>query len=114
MMRWKVLLALLAVALHALAPLRAGAAPQQQQVELCTAHGVVTVQVDAEGGAPASPSALEHCSVCVFPAGIAAPAQALPAAPAAAAGKLSLLRPQPVVPAPARTAARPRVPPLAS
>lgn len=110
-MRWKVFLALLAVALHALAPLRAGAAPQL--VELCTAHGVVMVQLDAGGGPPASPAALKHCSVCAFHGGIAGPVRAQPAAQAAAAGKLSQ-PPQPVVAVPVRTASRPRAPPPAS
>ena len=109
-MRWKVFLALLAITLHALAPLRAGATPQQ--VELCTAHGVVMVQLEPDDGAPASQAA-EHCSVCVFHAGISGPVRAQNALPAAA-GSPPSLQPTPVVPAPTRTAARPRAPPPAS
>ena len=107
-MRWKSFLALLAIALHALAPLRAGAT--SQQVELCTAHGVVMVQLDMGEGPPASPAA-EHCSVCAFHAAIGSSAQALPAPPAAG---ISLLRSEPAAFAPTRTASRPRAPPIDS
>ena len=109
-MRWKVFLALLALALHALAPLRAGASPQL--VELCTAHGVVTVQLDGGDGVPASPAA-EHCSICVFQSANAAPLHALPVLQVATAGRPSL-KLQPAVSVPPRTASRPRAPPIAS
>lgn len=115
MRRRSALVALFAVALHALSPLLASAAPGAavDHVQLCTAQGVVTVEVDAGGAPPASLAATDHCSVCAFQGGIAAPVRALPAAQAAAAGKISL-RPQPVAAVPTRTASRPRAPPLDS
>ena len=111
MRRRRALLALLAVALHVLAPLRAGATPQL--VELCTAHGVVVVQVDAGGSPPAFPAALEHCSTCVFHAGIAGPLCEPGAKPAAAVSPPAV-RLSPILPAVPRTASRPRAPPFAS
>jgi hypothetical protein len=69
MRRRSALLALLAVLLHALAPLLANAAPggaAVDHVQLCTAQGIVTVEVES-GGAPAGkPAAPDHCSVCAF------------------------------------------------
>jgi hypothetical protein len=68
MRRRSALLALLAVLLHALAPLLANAAPVAavDHIQLCTAQGIVTVEVES-GGAPAGkPAAPDHCSVCAF------------------------------------------------
>ena len=73
MRRRSALVALLAVVAHALAPLLANAAPGAavDHIQLCTAQGIVTVEVDS-GGVPAgSPLAAGHCSVCAFQNGIA-------------------------------------------
>jgi len=75
MRRRSALLALFAVVLHALAPLLANAAPGAavDHIELCTAQGFVTVEVES-GGAPAGRlPAPGHCPVCGFQTVIAIP-----------------------------------------
>ena len=74
MRRRSALLALLAVLLHALAPLLANAAPGAavDQIQLCTAQGIVTVEVEP-GSAPAGTQlAPGHCPDCAFHTVIAA------------------------------------------
>lgn len=70
MRRRSALLALLAVLLHALAPLLASAAPGAavDHIELCTAQGVVTVEVESGGEPAGTPPAPDHCSVCALQA----------------------------------------------
>lgn len=107
--------ALLAVLLHALAPLLAGAAPGApvDHMELCTALGVVTVQVES-GDAPASePAAAEHCPICAFQAAAAVPAAR---AEAPCAGPVAIVASPLQRPAgfPVEPRARPRAPPQSS
>jgi hypothetical protein len=112
MRRRSALLALLAVLLHALAPLYANAAPAGtvDHVQLCTAQGVVTVEVES-GGAPAgTPSAPDHCSVCAFQGSVAAPSQAAPV-PHAMADTAIAAPDLPLPRSAACVSARPRAPP---
>jgi len=112
MRRRSALLALLAVLLHALAPLYANAAPggTVDHVQLCTAQGVVTVEVESGGPPAGTPSAPDHCSVCAFQGGIAAPSQATPV-PHAAAGSAVAAPDLPFPRFPTSVSARPRAPP---
>jgi hypothetical protein len=112
MRRRSALLALLAVLLHALAPLYANAAPAGavDHVQLCTAQGVVTVEVESSGTPSGKPSTPDHCSVCAFQGSVAAPSQAAPVPPALAGATLAA----PDLPLPyfvASESARPRAPP---
>jgi DUF2946 family protein len=106
--------ALFAVLLQAFAPLLAGAAPGAaiDHVEICTAQGVVQVAVDT-GGAPSPSGAPEHCPACATHGAITASAVATPSAPPACTAAATSEHP-PVVPAPTRTASRPRAPPPSS
>jgi Protein of unknown function (DUF2946) len=111
MRRCTALLALAAIVLHALAPFIANAAADanKETVELCTAHGVVAVQVDA--GGPYAPRSSPHCPACACHGMAAAGFQALPVT-AAALAAVAPIKAQTHFPAPPRTAARPRAPPL--
>jgi hypothetical protein len=107
--------ALFAVFLHAFAPLLASAAPRDAtyQVELCTAHGTVTVVVDADRAPAQGPVFPDHCQDCAFHCAAPPSARAeLGPQPELALPRAITLQPpgfrQP------RTAARPRAPPTAS
>jgi hypothetical protein len=95
---------------HCLAPLAAGG----HAVEICTADGLRTVLLDADGqdGTPA-PAQHDSCPLCP---GAAAPGPAAPAV-AAVAIRYAVLVPPPVAgrpPAPARAPPQqPRAPPFA-
>lgn len=114
-MRRCTFVALFAVFLHAFAPLLAGAAPEGRtyQVELCTAHGVVTIAVDSHG-APVPPAANpDHCQSCAFY--YAAPPSAGSGFPApATTAQVRAVVPPPVRASKTRTASRPRAPPNAA
>lgn len=111
MRRRTALAALLAVLLQAFAPLLATAAPRSavDHVELCTAQGVVTIEV--EGEPPKTSPAPDHCPACVFPAFAGLPLLRAVSAPPAATREIL---PAPDLPSigftfPAR--ALPRAPP---
>ena len=112
MRRRSALVALLAVVAHALAPLLANAAPGAavDHIQLCTAQGIVTVEVDS-GGVPAgSPLAAGHCSVCAFQNGIA-PCVAVARIPQAIASVAVPAAEQPQPRFSFTYSARPRAPP---
>lgn len=111
MRRRTALLALAAIVLHALSPFMTNAAARanKETIELCTAHGVVAVQVDA--GGPYAPRSSPHCPTCACQGMAAAGLQALPVAAAVHAAVVPI-NAQTHFPSPPRTAARPRAPPL--
>jgi len=112
MRRRSTLVALLAVLLHALAPLLANAAPGTavEHVQLCTAQGVVTIAVES-GGAPAGTSAApDHCSVCAFHAAAALPVSIAQLQQAGASADVARAEP-PLPRVPPSTTARQRAPP---
>jgi len=107
--------ALLAVLLHALTPLLAGAAPRApvDHLELCTALGVVAVQLET-GDAPASrPAAAEHCPICAFQGAVAVPI-ARAATPCAAPVAIVASPPQRPTALALEPRAQPRAPPPSS
>jgi hypothetical protein len=113
-MRRKAFLGLLALFLHVAAPLLGEASPQPvTTVEVCTVHGVVSVEFDA-GNAPApTVPASGHCDLCACH-GMAA---AVPFATAAGwplrVAQAARACPS-FVPSSPTTASRPRAPPLPS
>ena len=116
MRRPSALAALLAVLLHTLAPLVAGAAPggATQRVELCTAHGVVTIEVPADAdGAPAL-AAPDHCQSCASHCAAAPAAGGRGALPPVAGTALRAPVPQFDCRTHALASCRPRAPPVAS
>jgi len=110
--RRSALVALVAILLHALAPLLANASPQTalDHVELCTALGVVTVPVDSDGAPAGAPSAPEHCPICAFQPFVASAMRSAHAPLVAAADAIAAKRPHPRA-CPTRLGARPRAPP---
>jgi hypothetical protein len=114
-MRRTAWIALLAVLLHAFAPLLAGAAPADApyHVELCTALGTVTVELDA-GTTPApSRASPDHCQACAFHCAAPTAARTEPA-PQPAGMRPRAFAPQPACCSRTRTASRPRAPPSAA
>lgn len=111
MHRRTAVIALAAIVLHALAPFMATAATRakKEMLEVCTAHGVVAAEVDA--GGPYAPSPSRHCPDCACHGMAVAGFQALPVS-AAALATVAPINTQSHFPAPSRTAARPRAPPL--
>jgi hypothetical protein len=94
--RRSALVALVAILLHALTPLLASASPQvvPDHVELCTALGVVTVQVEPDRAPAGAPAAPEHCPVCAFQTVVAAAMPAVGTPLAASLDAVGAERPQ--------------------
>jgi hypothetical protein len=112
MRRRSALVALAAILLHALAPLLANASPQAavDHVELCTALGVVTVQVQSDGAPAGVPATPDHCPICAFQTTVAIASPIPQSVPASGLDAIAAERPQPPG-CSAPLGARPRAPP---